>query len=179
MKKKLEIGITSDVKNILEMKGIVQLQKKIIEEQKEIIDAQKESIEYENKITAFSEKEISQKDKIIKILENTVSLLKDMNNDKEKNNLKNKATIERYDKQLCKLFDELQEEKRLNNKYPNKKYGNDDFDFVINLKWKENIPFNKGVIKLMEKKPELKINFDSFLRRLSKYHSSKTRKEQI
>jgi hypothetical protein len=54
--------------------------------------------------------------------------------------------------------------------YPNKKYTIEDFNFVIELKEKDGIPFVRGVQKLEELKKK-KINYDSFLRRLSDYYN--------
>lgn len=55
---------------------------------------------------------------------------------------------------------------------PNKKYPAEYFNFVIELKEKDGIPFVRGVQKLEEIK-KTQINYESFLRRLSNYYNKR------
>jgi hypothetical protein len=60
---------------------------------------------------------------------------------------------------------------------PNKKYSAEYFNFVIELKEKDGIPFVRGVQKLEEIK-KIQINYESFLRRLSNYYNKRKNKNR-
>jgi hypothetical protein len=88
--------------------------------------------------------------------------------------------LEERNKKLENVISELRDQlnKPLPDNIPNKKYDKKDFDFVIELKEKDGIPFSKGVDKLIEKCPDRQINRESFLRRLSEYYNSHKNKNK-